>query len=117
MPKGVEHRDNSNDTHTASLACRSQRCRKALSTSRLRTWRRWRRTVPKSEMPKGVEHAPALGRDQAMIQVPKSEMPKGVEHQSVCRTYRQFGPVPKSEMPKGVEHPDGWLYKPRWVNV
>ncbi len=36
--------------------------------------------------------------------VPKSEMPKGVEHWLVALLLLSTLKVPKSEMPKGVEH-------------
>jgi len=36
--------------------------------------------------------------------VPKSEMPKGVEHRYIRLPGEAPHGVPKSEMPKGVEH-------------
>ncbi len=36
--------------------------------------------MPKSQMPKGVEHDPANRRRKQDPQMPKSQMPKGVEH-------------------------------------
>jgi len=37
-------------------------------------------------------------------EVPKSEMPKGVEHVISLHVFATLHLVPKSEMPKGVEH-------------
>src|SRR6266542_2478298 len=81
MPKGVEHYS-CQLRATRPSVCRSQRCRKALST-----WHRQNRQL-------------------STYQVPKSEMPKGVEHCVPSRCWHRQNRVPKSEMPKGVEHAD-----------
>src|SRR6266545_2740715 len=86
--------------------CRSQRCRKALSTLHKVILRAGEVLVPKSEMPKGVEHARGRTSSGPPFGVPKSEMPKGVEHKCVMYSISARWVVPKSEMPKGVEHID-----------
>jgi len=150
MPKGVEHVRHC-PAPVPPVMCRSQRCRKALSTTLIQQQRcpgipcrsqrcrkalstRWgglRRYgpagVPKSEMPKGVEHAMAnagsssgLGcRSQRCRKALSTRrLPRGKCDGGPCRSQRcrkalstrcqKLSPnrryVPKSEMPKGVEH-------------
>src|SRR6266545_3006283 len=106
MPKGVEHYRTIPSFARLLSLCRSQRCRKALSTSTAPARRCAPAHVPKSEMPKGVEHLGGGNTWRKAIKVPKSEMPKGVEHQTSVTGFSARWVVPKSEMPKGVEHID-----------
>src|SRR6266540_2734494 len=88
MPKGVEH-PLLRASVKRMLVCRSQRCRKALSTRPRRDRASSGILVPKSEMPKGVEHLDSPEMSQASNHVPKSEMPKGVEH--LCQNAAGIG--------------------------
>src|SRR5437879_5472837 len=102
MPKGVEH-SLCVGQRSSGAGCRSQRCRKALSTTTSVALAPATCWVPKSEMPKGVEHKVVRAYDFGGLLCRSQRCRKAL---STSRSgWGATRPsVPKSEMPKGVEH-------------